>query len=120
MAKVLLFNITGDKKKKLQFLLMQYGVTAIEATTADCNRPLGRLLGHDGHFGGATAEPPFFDEMLVMDGLNPQQFHGLLNGMQMLQAPIAYKAVTTEHNLSWTPARLCRELAAEYEALRSR
>ena len=120
MAKALLFNITGDKRKKLQFLLMQYGVTAVEGRGEDCNTALGRLLGKAGQYSGETLEAPFFDEMLVLDGLSPEQFHGLLNGMQMLQAQVAYKAVTTAHNLAWTPARLCRELAAEHAAMSDR
>ena len=120
MAKALLFNITGEKKKKLQFLLMQYGITAREAGPGDHAQPLGRLLGKKGAFPPPTLDAPFFDEMLVLDDLDPQQFHGLLNGMQMLQAPVTYKAVTTEHNLPWTPARLHRELVAEHEALQNR
>ena len=120
MAQALLFNITGDKRKKLQFLLMQYGVTALDAETGDCSRPLGRLLGKAGAYPPPTLDAPFFDEMLVLDDLDPQQFHGLLNGMQMLQAPVTYKAVTTEHNLPWTPSRLHRELVAEHEALQNR
>ena len=120
MAKVLLFNITGDKKKKLSFLFMQYGITAVEGRQEDCNRPLGRLLGREGYFPGPAMEPPFFQEMLVLDGLDQRQFQGLLNGMQMLQATVTYKAVTTEHNLAWTPAKLLRELMAEHEALQNR
>ena len=120
MAKALLFNITGDKKKKLQFLLMQFGITAVEGRTGDCNRPLGKLLGREGQFPTPTMDAPFPDEMLVLDGLDAQQFHGLMNGMQMLQAPVTYKAVTTEHNLAWTPARLLRELMAEHEAMQRR
>ncbi len=120
MAKALLFNITGDKKKKLQFLLMQYGVTAVESTAGDCNLPLGKLLGREGVFPASTLDAPFSDEMLVLDGLNAQQFHGLLNGLQMLQAQVTYKAVTTEHNLSWTPSRLYRELVAEHAAMQNR
>ena len=117
MAKALLFNITGDKKKKLQFLLMQYGIDLAEGTMADCGRPLGRILGKPGAYAGPSLDAPFFDEMLVLDDLNAQQFHGLLNGMQMLQATVTYKAVTTEHNLGWTPSRLHRELAAEHAAM---
>ena len=117
MAKALLFNITGDKKKKLQFLLMQFGITAVEGGAGDCSRALGQLLGREGQFPAPTMDAPFSDEMLVLDDLDPQQFHGLLNGMQMLQAQVDYKAVTTEHNLSWTPARLLRELAAEHATL---
>ena len=119
MAQALLFNITGDKRKKLQFLLMQYGVTAREAGAGDHAQPLGRLLGKKGSFPPPTLDAPFTDEMLVLDGLDPQQFHGLLNGMQILQATVTYKAVTTDHNLTWTPARLHRELVAEHEALQN-
>ena len=120
MAQALLFNITGDKKRKLQFLLMQYGVTAVEGGAGDCSRALGQLLGREGQFPASTMDAPFSDEMLVMDSLDPQQFHGLLNGMQMLQATVTYKAVTTDHNLLWTPARLHRELVAEHAALQKR
>lgn len=120
MAKVLLFNIIGVKRKKLVFLLMQYGITAVEAGPGDHNKPLGSLLGREGYSASLSLDAPFSDEMLVLDGLSSQQFHGLLNGMQMLQAPVVYKAVTTEHNLQWTPARLLKELMAEHEAMHSR
>ena len=120
MAKVLLFNITGDKQKKLHFLCMQYGVTALEGRGEDCNKPLGSILGKAGYFATPTLDAPFADEMLVLDGLSSEQFHGLLNGMQMLQATVTYKAITTEHNLSWTPTRLLRELMAEHEAMKNR
>ena len=120
MAKALLFNITGDKKKKLQFLLMQFGITAVEGGAGDCNQPLGRLLGKGDRLPAVSLDAPFFDEMLVLDDLDPQQFHGLLNGMQMLQAQVIYKAVTTEHNLAWTPSRLLKELMAEHDALQNR
>ena len=117
MAKALLFNITGDKKKKLQFLLMQYGIVAIEGKSEDCDRPLGEILGKNGYSVMLAMDGPFTDEMLVLDGLSAEQFHGLLNGMQMLQATVTYKAVTTEHNLGWTPSRLHRELVAEHAAM---
>ena len=56
-------------------------------------------------------------KMLVLDDLSTDQFHGLLNGMKVLQATVAYKAVTTKHNLNGTPCRLYRELAAEHAAM---
>ena len=120
MAKALLFNITGDKKKKLQFLCMQYGIIAMEGTGEDQTRPLSRILGRRDQGLPNTLDDPFSEEMLVLDGLSDHQFHGLLGGMQALQAPVTYKAVTTEHNLSWTPARLLRELVAEHEAMQNR
>ena len=120
MAKVLLFNITGDKRKKLDFLCMQFGIVTVEGKAGDCGRPLGMLLGRTGQFPLSGADIPFSDEMLVLDGLSTQQFHGLLNGMRMLQAQVIYKAVTTEHNIGWTPSRLYRELAAEHEAMNNK
>ena len=120
MAKALLFNITGDKQKKLQFLCMQYGITPIEGGGEDGRKPLGSILGKAGYSAASTLDAPFSEEMLVLDGLSSDQFHGLLNGMQMLQATVTYKAVTTEHNLAWTPAKLLRELMAEHEALQNR
>lgn len=120
MAKVLYFNLTGDKKRKLEFLLMQYGVEAQEGTAADCGRALGKVLGRAGAFPPATLDGPFSEEMLVLDGLDEQQFQGLLNGLKMLQAVVTYKAVTTPHNLTWTPARLLKELMAEHAAMHNR
>lgn len=120
MAKVLLFNITDTKRMKILFLLMQHGITAVEVAEKDYSWSLGSLLGLSGYAAAPEAAEPFADEMLVLHGLSAEQFHGLLNGMQALQAPVTYKAVTTEHNLSWTPIRLCRELAAEHAAMKSR
>ena len=117
MAKALLFNITGEKRMKLLFLLMQYGIVAIEGKSEDCDRPLGEILGKNGYSVMLAMDGPFTDEMLVLDGLSAEQFHGLLNGTQMLQATVTYKAVTTEHNLGWTPSRLHRELVAEHAAM---
>ena len=119
MAKALLFNITGDKQKKLHFLCMQYDITALEGRGEDGNKPLGSLLGRTGFSSLSTLDAPFQEEMLVLDGLSSEQFQGLLNGMQTIQATVTYKAITTEHNLAWTPAKLYRELVAEHEALHS-
>ena len=120
MAKALLFNITGDKRKKLHFLCMQYGIAVLEGTVADQTCPLSKLLDRGGQGSQSIQDAPFMDEMLVLHELSSQQFHGLLNGMQAIQAPVTYKAVTTDHNLSWTPSRLYRELVAEHEALQNR
>ena len=117
MAKVLLFNFADQKRMKILFLLMQHGVTAVEVPLQDQTRPLGALLGKPGYHAAPEAAAPFLEEMLVMDDLNPAQFQGFLAGLKALQATVAYKAVTTEHNLSWTPVRLFRELVAEHEAM---
>lgn len=124
MAQVLLFNITGEKRKKIRFLLLKLGIPLREVPAEDCGRRLGELAGREG-FAPETAPEvpaedaaPFREEMLVMDALEQRQFHALLDGLRRDRASVALKAVLTEHNVHWTAARLRRELAAENEALR--
>ena len=122
MGQVLIYNLPeGEKRKRLRVVLMRTGLRARDVTPEEYGHPVGYLAGMEGF---ESAEPytgeGFRDEMLVLHDLSAEQFHGLLNGMQALQAPVTYKAVTTEHNLSWTPTRLYRELAAEHAAMQNR
>ena len=64
MAKALLFNITGDKRKKLGFLCMQYGITAVEGTGEDQTRLLSQILAKEDQGLPNALDAPFADEML--------------------------------------------------------
>ena len=119
MAQVLLFNIGGEKRKKLRFLLLRLGLEARDVPPEEFSLPIGTLCGRpvaaDAEDGG---EAPFTGEMLVMDALSPTQFRGLLDGLRRSRAAVALKAVVTEHNQLWPAARLYRELTAEHEAMK--
>ncbi len=118
MAQALLFNISGEKKKKLRVQLVKQGIAPRDVLAVDQGRPLDVLL-HPESFSGEEPEAaePFDDEMLVLDGLSPQQLRGLLDGLRQAKASVALKAVVTEENIRWTPVRLHRELQAEHEAM---
>ena len=118
MAQALLFNIGGEKKKKLRVQLVKLGIAPRDVLKADHGTPLGSLLHPaDDPGAGAGEAEPFDDEMLVLDGLSPQQLRSLIDGMRQARASVDLKAVVTEENVRWTPSRLHRELRAEHEAM---
>lgn len=122
MAQVLLYNIRGEKLTKIRFLLLKLGVAPRIVQPEDYGKPLGQLLGREGFSSpaeDAPEDPAVPHEMLVMADLNPRQFNELLTGLRRSRIPVALKAVVTEHNIRWSSARLCREIAAEHAAMRN-
>ena len=120
MAKVLLFNIPEQKRMKLGFLLMQFRIQSRDVAAEEQGKSLQALLGRGDGPAISLKTEPFSEEMLVMDGLDDRQFHGLLDGMKALDARVALKAVTTQKNLSWSASRLYGELCAERAAFAGR
>ena len=120
MAKVYLFNLQGEKRRRVRLLLIRLGIPCLEIQPRDFNRTLGALSGREGYAElDEESLEPFTDEMLVMDDLSPDRFHALVDGLRQMRAVIPLKAVVTEHNLRWSPARLHRELRAEHEAMQA-
>ncbi len=118
MAQVLLFNISGEKKRKICALLASLGIAYREVAPLEHGLPLSALMGRVEAVCACDGTVPFSDEMLIMDELSPLQFDALLTGLRQTQAPVALKAVVTEQNLRWSAAKLHSELAAEHEAMR--
>ena len=119
MAQVLLFNIAPDKRRKLRFLLLKLGLGCREIPPEEQGKTIGLLAGYpDGGRDADADAAPFSGEMLVMDGLDSAQFHGLLDALRRERAAVALKAVVTEQNRLWSAARLFRELSAEHEAMK--
>ena len=119
MAQILLFNIRGDKLRRIRLLSFKLGLRCVEIAPEDFSKPLGALCGRPDEAvdDGGDEAPVFGGEMLVMDGLRPEQFHGLLDGLRRERAAVALKAVVTDSNARWSAARLYRELSAEHEAM---
>ncbi|MBR1455798.1 MAG: DUF3783 domain-containing protein [Oscillospiraceae bacterium] len=118
MAQVLLYNITDrEKLLKIRLLLLRLRVACREVAPEEHAHPLGYLLGLPGYAPSPDEAVPFTEELLVMDGLSADRFNALLDGLRSEGAPIALKAVATEHNVAWSSARLCRELQSERLAM---
>ncbi len=120
MAKVLLFNFTQDvRRKKVKALLFRLAIPGREVQPEEQGQTIAALLGEaSDREAPGTEREPFREEMIVMHGLAPRQFHGLLDGMKAQGIRVPLKAVVTETNLSWTACQLRKELQAEAEAIR--
>ena len=134
MARVLLYNFRNEaRRKKVKALLFRLALPSREVEPEEQGYPLGTLLGASGTaqeepaapeteqgepaVPGEAADEPFTEEMLVMHGLAPRQFHGLVDGLRQQGVIVPLKAVVTPHNIQWTSARLHRELSAEHAAM---
>jgi hypothetical protein len=117
MAQILLFNVAPEKRRKLLVLALKLGAICREVPSEDFGRTLASLTGRAETTDGVTDGATFYEEMLVLDGLRDSQLNALLAGLRRERAAVALKAVVTEQNLEWTPARLVRELAAGHAAL---
>ena len=115
---VLLYNLSGEKRKKVRVCLTRLGLRGRDVTEEEFGLPIGRLAGLEGFAEAEAAEyEPFRNEMLVLNGLTDGQLNALLTSLRTARAAVALKAVITEHNASWTGSQLCRELLQEHEAL---
>ena len=114
MARLLLYNIHGEKLEKIRTAAALLGITPIMVPEDAHAHPVGYLLGYEG-FAPSDAAESFASEMLVMEAL----FSPLLDYMRKSGATVALKAVVTEQNRAWSGAALCRELQREHEAMRS-
>ncbi len=114
MTRIFLFNIAPEKAMRIRLAALRLGLQPVEVAPADFSLPLGALLAGD--FAAPRAEEESFEEeMLVMEQLSSP----LLEAMRAGGAAVALKAVVTEHNRSWSAARLCSELRLEHEAMRA-
>ena len=114
MARLLLYNIHGEKLEKIRTAAALLGITPVMVPEDAHAHPVGYLLGYEG-FAPSDAAESFASEMLVMEAL----FSPLLDYMRKSGATVALKAVVTEQNRAWSGAALCRELQREHEAMRS-
>ena len=119
MGRVLLYNFREERRRKaVKALLFRLGVPSREIPPEAQGLSLSELLEAENP--GEGPEIPaeaFREEMLVMQGLEPRAFHGLLDGLKAAGIRVPLKAVVTEHNLEWSSIRLHAELRAEQEAL---
>ena len=119
MPQILLFNIRGEKLRRIRFLAFKLSLGCRVVGPEDFSKTLGALCGRAGEeaadISDAGAAPD--GEMLVMDSLSSAQFHALLDGLRRERAAVALKAVVTGSNARWSAGRLYRELSAEHEAM---
>lgn len=120
MVNLLLYNIASPEKlRKIQTLAIRLGFRTRVVRQEEFALPIGALV----ELPGAEAlesgvGTPFLDEMLVLCGVSAQAFQAFLSGLRTQKTPVALKAMTTEHNVSWSSSKLHGELAAEHENMK--
>ncbi|MDD6856535.1 MAG: DUF3783 domain-containing protein [Candidatus Faecousia sp.] len=120
MVNLLLYNIAAPEKlRKIQTLAIRLGFRTRVVRQEEFALPIGALVELPGaealESGDGTA---FSDEMLVLCNVSGQAFQAFLSGLRTQKTPVALKAMTTEHNLSWSSSKLHGELAAEHENMK--
>ena len=122
MGRVLLYNFTEEtRRKKVKAELFRMGLPSEEIPPSAQAHVLGYLLkAEDCTPAPEPPENPFREEMIVMYGLTPRQFHGFLDGLKRQGVRVPLKAVVTEHNIRWSSLQLRDELMKEAEAVQQR
>ena len=120
MVNLLLYNIASPEKlRKIQTLAIRLGFRTRVVRQEEFALPIGALVELPGaealESGDGTA---FSDEMLVLCNVSGQAFQAFLSGLRTQKIPVALKAMTTEHNVSWSSSKLHGELAAEHENMK--
>ncbi|MBR0161186.1 MAG: DUF3783 domain-containing protein [Oscillospiraceae bacterium] len=118
MAELLLFNIHDpEKRMAIRLTALRLGLLCREIPPERQGMTISELL--EGSVSVTESEAASFeDEMLLMHALSQEDFHTLLDTLRQNGQSVRLKAVVTDHNRSWTAARLHRELLAEEESIR--
>ena len=120
MVNLLLYNIASPEKlRKIQILAIRLGFRTRVVRQEEFALPIGALVELPGAEALESGDgTPFLDEMLVLCGVSAQAFQAFLSGLRTQKTPVALKAMTTEHNVSWSSSKLHGELAAEHENMK--
>ena len=112
---ILLFGLDGEEAKTLSAALAAGGFGALAVPPERCGLTLADLLA--GRQALATEPVPLPETMAVFHGIPGGELDRVLAILRESGVTVGLKAMTTPTNLRWTPAELCRELAAERKAL---
>ncbi len=117
IPQVLLFNIKGEKLKKIKMLSAVLKIKAVEISPDDFAQTLGALSGLEEKT-GIRQESAFSEEMLVMVHFSRAHMNAFLGGFKRNKIPtIALKAMLTPTNTGWSANRLFEEISAEQKAM---
>ena len=119
MAVVLLYNIGGEKLRKIRTALLRLGLSGRTVSSEEYGHPIGFLAGLEG-FGPSEdcGVEDFTGEMMLMSGLSSRQFSTLLDTLRASRCTVTLKAVVTESNALWSSFELYRALKTEHDTMR--
>ena len=117
MATMLVFNMDGARRAKLNMICMRHKIRIRPVAKEEFGLTLGALCGKMPAGDAAEAEG-FDEEMIVMADFTTALANAfLMSWRQAKQSPIRLKAVLTPTNVGWNAAQLYRELDEENRAV---
>ena len=120
MGTALLYNLSGDKGRKIRMLCMKQKLKIKAVDPSQYGEKIGALAGIAGMelTGIPYDEDTFADEMMVLVDFSDQTLNRFLSGFKTLKIPrVDLKAVLTETNCQWTSIELHQEIAKEHEQM---
>lgn len=118
-ATVLLINFKDKQKQQtIQRALLPLGVKMKVITQEEFGQPIGYLAGMKKIASAEMSEEKMEleKEMLVFAAIDGDLLQYILQTLRKAGVPVDYKAVLTEHNLTWNCVQLYRELELEHLA----
>ena len=118
-ATVLLINFKDKQKQQtIQRALLPLGVKMKVITQEEFGQPIGYLAGMKKIASVEMSEEKMEleKEMLVFAAIDGDLLQYILQTLRKAGVPVDYKAVLTEHNLTWNCVQLYRELEQEHLA----
>ena len=118
-ATVLLINFKDKQKQQtIQRALLPLGVKMKVITQEEFGQPIGYLAGMKKIASVEMSEEKMEleKEMLVFASIDGDLLQYILQTLRKAGVPVDYKAVLTEHNLTWNCVQLYRELELEHLA----
>ncbi|MCI7739677.1 MAG: DUF3783 domain-containing protein [Lachnospiraceae bacterium] len=118
-ATVLLINFKDKQKQQtIQRALLPLGVKMKVITQEEFGQPIGYLAGMKKIASVEMSEEKMEleKEMLVFAAIDGDLLQYILQTLRKAGVPVDYKAVLTEHNLTWNCVQLYRELELEHLA----
>ena len=115
---ILMFRIDDEKRRAIETICFQMGMTAVEVAAEEENVPLGLLAGAEGWRNPLLMEntrevQPLTEEMLVIAGLSEESLEVFLAKLRQYGATVSLKAVLTQQNAVWNAGQLQGELKRE-------
>ena len=118
-ATVLLINFKDKQKQQtIQRALLPLGVKMKVITQEEFGQPIGYLAEMKKIASVEMSEEKMEleKEMLVFAAIDGDLLQYILQTLRKAGVPVDYKAVLTEHNLTWNCVQLYRELELEHLA----
>ena len=117
MPAILLYNLEGEKGRRVRLLAMRLRVRIQNVAPAEYGETLAALVGRADRE-NAPCEATFADEMLVFVDFDNGLLNRFLSEARNAGISVPLKAVLTPTNARWTSLRLREEISREREALR--